>query len=254
MKYQIKDKVIIITGASTGIGLSLTKQLLSKGALVVGCARRIDSLIQIKGNESNLEVIKCDLTKYSDIDKLVSFTIEKHGRIDMVINNAGIGLLSSINETTMDQIKNIFDTNFNGLVYLTKKSLPYFEKQKSGYYVNVASIAGLTPSIFNSIYTASKHAVVGFSDCIRKELRSKNIHVLVVNPAFVDTNFHKLNPKYLQHFGHHTKLVGFYSSDKYASKIVKSIENKDWDLTYPILAKFYSILCRAFPKLAELFS
>jgi len=254
MKYNLKNKVVILTGASTGIGLALTIELLEKGAKVVGCARNIDNLLDLKKKYANLEAFKCDVTNYKDIDKLISFTVKKFKKLDMVINNAGIGKLAAVEELRMDDVDNIMRTNFNGLVYLTKQTLPYFEKQKSGYFVNVASIAGKTPSIYNSIYTASKHAVVGFSNSIRREFRPKGIHVLVVNPTFVDTHFFKKNPEYLKEFGHHTKLVGFIPPKKMAKETVKAIENMKWELTYPFLANLYAMLCQVAPKLAELFA
>lgn len=254
MRYNLKDKVIILTGASTGIGFSLAEKLLDKKAKVVGCARNIENIQKLAKKYTNLDAMKCDVTKYPEIDKLVEFTIKKHKKVDMVINNAGIGLLKPVKEIKMEEVENIMLTNFNGLVYLTKAVLPYFEKQKNGYYVNVASIAGKTPSIYNSIYTASKHAVVGFSNSIRREFKPMGIHVLVVNPTFVDTEFFKKNPQYLKEFGHHTKLVGFYPSKRMAEVTVKAIEDMKWELTYPFLANVYAVLCQVAPKFAELFS
>ena len=254
-KYNFKNKVAIVTGASTGIGYALTEELLKKGTKVVACARHIDNLKDLNNKyKKSLLITTCDVRKYQESDKLVEFTIKNFKKIDIVVNNAGVGMLKSVSDTKMNEVDNIFKTNFHGLVYLTKITLPYFEKQKSGLYVNVASIAGKTPSILNSIYSASKHAVIGFSNSIRRELRNKNINVLVVNPTFVDTAFFKKNPQYLKEFGHHTKLVGFIPSEKMAKKTIWAIENNKWELNYPFLADLYGKLCQIAPKFAELFA
>lgn len=255
MKYNLKGKVIVVTGASSGIGRSLVKLLLQKRASVVGVSRHVTDLKTIQeANKGSFYTLSLDIRYENDIDKLISFTRNKFKRIDMLVNNAGVGLPKLFKETSEDDISNVFNTNFFGPVMLTKKLMPIFEKQESGYFVNVASIAGKTVSTHNSVYSASKSALLMFSDCLRTEVEDKGIHILTVCPTFVNTDFFKKNPKYLQEFGHHTKLVGFYTPDKFAKVMVKAIEEKKDDLTYPLLANLYSKLHALSPKLAKFFA
>jgi len=255
MNYNFENKVAIITGASSGIGLALTKAFLKKEVKVVGGARNVNSLKSLeKAYKSSFYALPFDVTKSFDIKKIVRFTLAKFKQIDILVNNAGTGLLKSVSDLTMKELDKVFKTNLYGLVELTKEVLPLFVKQRSGFFVNVASIAGKTPSIYNSAYTASKHAVVGFSDCLRREVKQFGINVLVVNPTFVDTDFFKKNPKYLETFGHHARLLGLTPPKKMAGEIIKAIERKKWDLTHPFLANLYSKLYALSPKLAELFA
>lgn len=255
MSYHFKNKVAIITGVSSGIGLALARAFLKKEAKVVGGARNVSSLENLKKRyQSSFYALPFNVTKSSDIKEIVKLALAKFKQIDILVNNAGVGLLKPVSDFTMKELDDVFKTNFYGLVELTKEVLPLFVKQRSGFFVNVASIAGKTPSIHNSAYTASKHAVVGFSDCLRREVKQFGINVLVVNPTFVDTDFFKKNPKYLETFGHHARLLGLTPPKKMAEEIIKAMERKKWDLTHPFLANLYSKLCALSPKLAELFA
>lgn len=253
-KYFYK-KVVVVTGSSSGIGYALTELLLKKGSYVIGCSRTLSYSNNLKKKYVNsFFPLKCDVTDSDHIRNLNNFVVGKFNKIDILINNAGIGLPKLFKDTDALDIKKLFETNFFSMVNIIKSFLPLFLKQKSGYIVNIASIAGKTVSTHNSIYGASKYATIGFSDHLRRELEGSGIKVLVVNPTFVDTPFFKKNPTYLEKFGHHTKLVGFVPANKMAAKIADAVEKNKDELTYPFLANLYSKIHALSPRFAKIFA
>ena len=175
---NIKDKVVIITGASSGIGEATARQFGREGAKIILAARRVDRLealaqeiISMNSGAKTL-VVQADLAKLDDIQKLVNRTLEKFGRVDVLVNNAGFGRLDWLEK--LDPIKDIqaqFDVNVMGLIQTTRQVLPIMMKQRSGHIINMGSMAGLIGSPTYTIYSATKHAVHGFSESLRREIK-----------------------------------------------------------------------------------
>jgi short-subunit dehydrogenase len=193
---DIKGKVVIVTGASSGIGEAAAREFGREGAKVVLAARRVDKLqtlaqeIDAMGTSAQAYVIQADLSKLEDIQKLVADTIAIFGRIDVLVNNAGFGRLDWLEN--LDPIKDIqaqIDVNVMGVIQTTRQVLPVMIAQRSGSIINMCSMAGLVATPTYSIYAASKHAVHGFSEALRREVKPWGIDVSLIYPGGVVTEF-----------------------------------------------------------------
>ena len=187
MRYSfLKDKVIIVTGASSGIGLATVKLFASHGAKVVMAARSIDKLEQLKAEmpePANMLCVKTDVAVEEDCKNLVEETVKTFGRIDVLVNNAGISMRAMFIDLDLDVIKRLMDTNFWGTVYCTKYALPYLLESK-GSVVGVISTAGYLGLPGRTGYSASKFAIRGFLSTLRVEHRYDGLHVMVFAPGF----------------------------------------------------------------------
>lgn len=190
-----KDKVIIVTGASSGIGLASVRNFASLGAKVVLAARSIDKLEKIAEeldqqstvNGQQFLCIKTDVTKEEDCKNLVEKTIETFGKIDILVNNAGISMRAVFKDMDLSVMKSLMDTNFWGTVYCTKYALPYLLESK-GTVVGVISTAGYVGLPARTAYSASKFAVRGFLETLRIEHLYDGLHVMVFAPGFTTSN------------------------------------------------------------------
>ena len=191
MKHKFfKDKVIIVTGASSGIGLATANLFATMEAKVVMAARSIDKLEAIKVEmpvPANVLCVKTDVTIEDDCKNLVQQTIDKFGRIDILINNAGISMRATFQELDLNVIRRLMDTNFWGTVYCTKYALPYLLESK-GSVVGVISTAGHIGLPGRTGYSASKFAIRGFLNTLRVEHRYDGLHVMVFAPGFTASN------------------------------------------------------------------
>ncbi len=191
---QMKDKVIIITGASSGIGKALAYEFGANQAKVVLAARDITNLNAIISDLQSLGVqaiaVRTDVTSENDCRILIEKTIEEFGKIDILINNAGISMRALFIDLKLDVMRRLMDTNYWGTVYCTKFAMPYLLKT-SGSLVGVISIGGYIGMPGRSAYAASKFAVRGFLDTIRVENRKTRLHVLVVAPGFTTSNIRR---------------------------------------------------------------
>ncbi|MBO7459846.1 MAG: SDR family oxidoreductase [Bacteroidales bacterium] len=189
VKY-FKDKVIIVTGASSGIGLATAKLFASLEAKVVMAARSIEKLEQIKAempNPANVLCVKTDVSVEDDCKNLIEETVKTFGHIDILINNAGISMRAMFLDLDLDVIKRLMDTNFWGTVYCTKYALPYLLESK-GSVVGVISTAGYLGLPGRTGYSASKFAIRGFLNTLRVEHRYDGLHVMVFAPGFTASN------------------------------------------------------------------
>ena len=189
--FNLKDKVIIITGASGGIGEALTKKFSAEGSVVVIAARQLEKLNELKTtlekSGGKVHAVACDVSNESHCKLLVDETIRMYGRIDVLINNAGISMRALFNELDVDVIRKVMDVNFWGAVYCTKAAFPYLLKAK-GSIVGISSIAGKKGLPGRTGYSASKFALEGFLETIRTENLKKDLHVLVACPGFTASN------------------------------------------------------------------
>ena len=193
---DIRGKVVIVTGASSGIGEATARQFGREGAKVVLAARRVDRLellaqeIEAMNNGAETLVVQADLSKLEDIQKMIGETLERFSRIDVLVNNAGFGRLNWLEK--LDPVKDIqaqFDVNVLGVIQTTRQALPVMIKQRSGHVINMCSMAGLVATPTYSIYAACKHAVHGFSEALRREVKPWGIEVSMIYPGGVVTEF-----------------------------------------------------------------
>ena len=190
---MLKGKIAIITGASSGIGAALALQISREGASVILAARRREKLEQLAAEITRAGQvalpITADVTKRADAEMLVRTAVERFGRVDILVNNAGRGHFASVEDTTDEMIRSMFELNVYPLWYTTRPALTQMKKQGSGHIINIASMAGKIGYPYNSAYVAAKHACVGFTHALRMELMETGIHATVVWPAGVLTGW-----------------------------------------------------------------
>ena len=183
-------KVWLITGCSTGFGRELATYVLSKGYRAAVAARNTDDVKDIiAGNEENAIAIKLDVTKPEEIKNAIRQTNNKFGRIDVLVNNAGIGYFGAVEESEDEAVRNMFEINFFGLTKMIQETLPVMRAQKSGHIVNIASIGGLVGFPAVGFYNATKFAVDGLSEALAKETAPLGIRVTIVAPSGFRTDW-----------------------------------------------------------------
>ena len=184
-------KVWLITGCSKGFGRILVEQLLDRtDDSIVATARNLSSIEHFsKTHPDRVLSTQLDVTKEEDIKKTVDAAMKSFHRIDVLVNNAGYGLAGALEECSMDEIRKIFETNVFGPMAMTKAVLPYMRHQKSGYILNISSIAGLIGAAGLSLYNSTKFAVEGLSEGLAQELADFNIKVTLIEPGPFRTDF-----------------------------------------------------------------
>ena len=192
----MKDKVIIITGASSGIGKALAIECARRGAKLTIAARNLSKLeelsVELSSLGSDVLCIKADVSIEEDCRELILKTVETYSKIDVLINNAGISMRAIFEEVDLNVLKKLMDTNFWGTVYCTKFALPYLIKS-GGSVVGISSIAGQKGLPGRTGYSASKFAMQGFLEVVRIENRKKELHVLIACPGFTSSNIRNLS-------------------------------------------------------------
>ncbi len=179
------DKPIaLVTGASSGIGLVTAQSLAKAGYRVFGTSRK-----PITSPGGDLTMLVCDVTDEATVKSLVDEVVRQAGRIDLVVNNAGIGLLGGAEESSMTQVKRLFDVNVFGVARVVNAVLPVMRKQGGGRIVNMSSVLGLIPSPFNAFYASTKHAIEGYTGSLDHEVRRFGIRAVVVEPGVTRTAF-----------------------------------------------------------------
>lgn len=177
-------RVALVTGASSGIGAAVASQLAAKGIQVFGTSRTPDTADPTRG----IEFISLDVTDPASVRSAVSLLINKAGRIDILVNNAGVTLLGAGEESSDAQVLELFETNFFGLVRLTREVLPHLRRQRSGRIINIGSVLGFLPAPYAAYYSASKHAIEGYSESLDHETRDFGVRASVIEPAFTKTS------------------------------------------------------------------
>lgn len=192
LNYDFKDKVVLITGAGSGIGEECAKSFSKCGAKVVICDNKEDRVRKVKEEiaENGGTVLGCkvDVTDYHMIEKLVNFTVEKLGRIDIVVNSAGICKLMPIDEMAIETVDALIDINLKGTVYMCKALTPIMKKQQSGKIINMASIAGRICNSGFNVYATTKAGIMAITSSMARELAPYNVNVNSVLPGIVRTN------------------------------------------------------------------
>lgn len=196
-----EQNIAVITGTSSGIGLLTAVEMARAGFRVVATMRDVMKATRLMhaANEAsvsaNIELRRIDVTKVEELPSLVEEIIKDHGRIDVLVNNAGYALAGFAEDISQDELRAQFDTNFFGHVAMTKAVLPYMRRQHSGHVIMVSSIAGLMASPVLSSYAASKHALEGWSEAVRIEMRSLGIRIVLVEPGAFATDIWEKNAK-----------------------------------------------------------
>ncbi|MDP5061774.1 MAG: SDR family oxidoreductase [Maribacter sp.] len=251
---SIENKVIWVTGASSGIGEALAYQLNELGAKIILSARRADVLLKVKGNckfPKNATILPLDLIAFDSLETTTETAISIYGKIDILINNGGLSQRSLIIDTKFEVYQQMIDVNYLGTIKLTKHLLPHFIAQKGGHFVTVTSLMGKFSSPYRSGYCGAKHALHGFFDALRMEHDKDNVNVSIICPGFIQTNVAK------------NALTGDGSALKKednatengmpvndcAKEIISAIKKKRFETYVGGKEKFGIYLKRFFPKL-----
>ena len=182
---KIKGSIALVTGASSGIGEATAKRLAMAGYKVYGTSRR-----GAQPGERSFAMLPLDVTSDESVEAAVGELIRLEGRIDLLVNNAGFGVApAGAEESSIDQAKAIFETNFFGLIRMTRAVVPHMRRQGSGRIINIGSVLGFLPMPYGALYAATKHAVEGYSESLDHELRTRGIRVSVIEPAYTKTQF-----------------------------------------------------------------
>jgi NAD(P)-dependent dehydrogenase (short-subunit alcohol dehydrogenase family) len=176
---------VLVTGASSGIGQAVASAFAAKGFEVFGTSRNPQRTEPIAG----VELVQLDVADAASVSAAVATVVKRAGRIDILVNNAGSGVFGAAEESSDAQAQELFDTNFFGLVRLTREVLPHLRAQRSGRIINVGSVLGFLPAPYGALYAASKHAVEGYSESLDHETREFGVRVSVVEPGYTSTSF-----------------------------------------------------------------
>jgi NAD(P)-dependent dehydrogenase (short-subunit alcohol dehydrogenase family) len=180
-----RSPVVLVTGVSSGIGRAVASAFAAKGYEVFGTSRNPQSTAPVFG----VELVQLDVTDDASVAAAVATVIERAGRIDVLVNNAGFGVLGAAEESSIAQAHQLFETNFFGLVRVTREVLPHLRAQRSGRIINISSVLGFLPAPYGALYSASKFAVEGYSESLDHETREFGVRVAVVEPGYTNTSF-----------------------------------------------------------------
>src|SRR6266542_1769782 len=189
MKIRSKDtlqyKTALVTGASSGIGEATAERLAMAGYKVYGTSRRA-----AKASQPSFELLPLDVTSDESVEATIREVLRAEGRIDLLVNNAGFSVApAGAEESSIEQARSIFDTNFFGIVRMTRAVVPHMRFQGGGRIINIGSVLGFLPAPYMALYSATKHAVEGYSESLDHELRTRGIRVSVIEPAYTKTQF-----------------------------------------------------------------
>ncbi|MDE1189037.1 MAG: SDR family oxidoreductase [Pantoea sp.] len=223
MKAGIEGKVVVITGASSGLGEATARHLAALGAKVVLGARRLDKMTaiveDIRADGGVASALVTDVTRRADLDALVAHAVAVFGRVDVMINNAGLMAISPISELRVEEWDSMIDINIKGVLYGVAAALPLFQAQKSGHFINISSVAGI--KVFSpggSVYSGTKYAVRAISDGLRHEVGG-DIRTTTIEPGAVDSEL-----KYgTSHQSSSEAVLNFYQQAIPAASVARAI-------------------------------
>jgi NAD(P)-dependent dehydrogenase (short-subunit alcohol dehydrogenase family) len=182
---KIKGSIALVTGASSGIGEATAQRLAMAGYKVYGTSRH-----SVQSGQRSFAMLPLDVTSDESVEAAVRELIRLEGRIDLLVNNAGFGVApAGAEESSIEQAKAIFETNFFGLIRMTRAVVPHMRRQGNGRIINIGSVLGFLPMPYGALYAATKHAVEGYSESLDHELRTRGIRVSVIEPAYTRTQF-----------------------------------------------------------------
>ena len=182
---KVTRRIALVTGASSGIGEATAQRLALAGYKVYGTSRRT-----AESGRRSFEMLALDVNSDESVEAVVSELMRREGRIDLLVNNAGFSIApAGAEEISIEQARSIFDTNFFGIVRMTRAVVPHMRHQGSGRIINIGSVLGFLPAPYMALYAATKHAVEGYSESLDHELRTKGIRVSVIEPAYTKTQF-----------------------------------------------------------------
>ncbi|OPH60253.1 oxidoreductase [Paenibacillus ferrarius] len=247
---NISNKIVLITGASSGIGAEMARQFAAKGAIPILTARSTDKLEDIAASlQGQNAVYAMDVTQTEQVNEVIEQVIARFGRIDILVNNAGYGIFESFAGAPFAHFEEMMNVNYLGIVRVTQAVLPPMLKAGSGHIVNIASMAGKIGSAKSTGYAATKHAVLGFTNSLRQELMRTGISVTAINPGPIATPFFdKADPS-----GNYVKNISWFmlKPEKVVKVMIKAIERNHSERDLPFVAGVGIKLFHLFPRLFD---
>jgi len=187
---NLTGKVAIVTGGTRGIGRAIADALLREGVSVCVSARQVDSIGSRQGDSNEREIMfPCDVRRYDHVKGLFEYTVKELGGVDILINNAGIGIFDTVENTSPEDFRAVLETNLFGVFHCCHAAIPEMKKRGGGYIINISSLAGANPHPRMAAYNASKFGLNGFSEALMQEVRHDNIKVSYIMPGSVNTEF-----------------------------------------------------------------
>lgn len=251
---KLKNKVVVVTGGSVGLGEEICYEAAKQGAIVIVCARREEQIEKVREKCQQLSqqqsfAYPVDVSDVKSIQTLVTKIQLEVGRVDILVNNAGFGVFEDFLSFDLEQARQMFEVNFFGMLYLTQALAIDMVEQKQGHIINVASMAGKMATPKSTIYSATKFAVLGFSNALRLELKPYRVHVTTVNPGPIRTNFFDLadpSGEYLANLG---CLV--LDPRKLAKLIVQNMVHPKREINRPYAMSLAAHCYDLFPKIGD---
>ncbi|WP_409297933.1 SDR family NAD(P)-dependent oxidoreductase [Peribacillus sp. SCS-26] len=254
MTAELRGKNIVITGASGGIGREIALKSAERGANVILMARSLDKLEALSGEIKarygvGTYVYQLDVADTSSVEKVFPQILAGTGGIDILVNNAGFGVFKDAHAVDLEEARAMFEVNVLGLAACTKMVLPHMKARKSGHIINIASQAGKIASPKSSIYSATKHAVLGYTNSLRMELADDHIHVTSVNPGPIATNFFNIADE----SGTYVKNVQRFmlQPEFVAGKVVDAMLTNKREINLPGWMNLGSVFFSLFPRTFE---
>lgn len=256
MTRKLKDSVVVVTGASSGIGRETARQFAEKGATVVVAARRENVLKEVVAEcekaGGHALAVPTDVTDESQVTELAQRTLGSFGRIDVWVNNAAVTLFGKFDETPIDDYRRVVETNLFGYIYGARAALPIFREQGSGVLINVSSVVARVPQPYTSAYSFTKAAIRSLSASLRQELAldgAKNIHVSTVMPATIDTPFFQHAANYT---GRKAKAIPpVYPTKNVAAMIVRMVQHPKREVYVGNAGRMLNLQMKFAPAMAE---
>lgn len=251
----LNEQVVVVLGASSGIGRLTALEMAKKGATVILASRNAEALETlaegIRQAEGRAEVIPTDIGEWEQVENLANQTAERFGHIDTWVNDAGIAVYGTIDESPVEELERIIHINLVGYIYAVKAVLPYMKRQNQGTIINVASVLAAWSAPLLATYSASKHGVRAFSEGLRLELKHAglNIHVTVVYPSSMNTPFFNHARSYLG--AKPMPLKPIYNPELVAESIVRAAEHPQRDIFVGGGGKFLTVLQNVNPRLVD---
>lgn len=242
--------IIVVTGASSGIGALIAQYAAAKGAYPILAARSVERLSEVSRTITTPhECIQMDVTNSEDVSLKFAQLIERHGRVDVLVNNAGFGKFEMAVDLPLEQVEAMMDVNYMGMVRCTMAVLPSMLKHNRGHIINVASMAGKIGSPKSTAYSASKHAVLGYTNSLRMELANTGVSISAVNPGPIDTPFFDIaDPT-----GQYKRNISWFimPPEKVAERIIRVMETRAPEVNMPWLGAAGTKLMQIFPRISS---
>ncbi|MFD2610838.1 SDR family NAD(P)-dependent oxidoreductase [Paenibacillus gansuensis] len=244
---DLHNKIVVITGASSGIGAETAREFSRQGAVPILTARSVDQLHEVAGKlEGRFGVFRLDVTKEDEVRDVFALIEQKFGPIDVLVNNAGFGFFETVLDAPVHHMEDMMNVNYMGTVRCVKNVLPGMTARRSGHIVNVASLAGKVATAKAAGYAATKHAVLGFSNGLRQEMKGTGVRITTINPGPVATPFlTKADPE----GGYFDNVKGLIlTPEQVAAAIVNSVKRGKEEVNLPSAAGFALRFYHLFPR------